>query len=208
MLHRHMLLLAISNVIWTFPFSQDSISTDEKTNTALIDPGMEYDNSNIPSDFNTGPSSTFSNNAIIDAKSPVTSPIIECTPDVSENDSAIDIIEKRFQNPQPARKSCPSGLLNVPSQKPNGSPNPRRKTPVGIPGTSPTSNNPCDNGNDGRTIHVSCKGGAIGRSVENAEHVLDCVPGQLSCRSPVPHEIQWRTMINRCRNIYRAKIFI
>ena len=184
------LFLAISTLILGNPIQQNSnILSDTKRLSPIeniIDATShdEFTIEHVDDSKNSelGLLSTPLTDGLIDLEPPIVTSSIECTSDVPKDGFSEDNIQRRGTSPQRAR-ICPSNFRQDPPKPQGGSqqPIPSLGTQRHQPESSKKSETPgnrCASNNEDRHIHLTCKGPAIGDSVANADHVLDCVPGK------------------------------
>lgn len=120
------------------------------------------------------------NSISIESQSSIETTYSKCSPEISTNDffnegvQDVNILFKGDQNvylSQYHDKKKHNAPQANPSMQPDAAASPQ------IPPIS--SENPCKN-HPNRTVHLTCKGPAIERSVENPDRVFSCVPGKSS----------------------------
>lgn len=169
-------------------------SNEQNPDTALFNP----DENDEAEDKHTDSMPEFSQNLLSDSTADEPSllwtPGTECTSAASASDILDQSIQQRSVLSRQLN-ACPSGFLLRPPGSRNGNlPNGRSSQPHGNGKTRSYRDSgnrdpekPCARDKDSRHVHVTCKGPAIGSSIENADHVLDCVPS----RSPRLFHFSW-----------------
>lgn len=180
-------LLAISTLILGNPIQQNSntlldtqrFSPFENTIDATFLGELTIEHVDNSKNSDLDPSPTPLNDGLIEINPSIVTSSIECTSDVPEDDVSGDNIQRRGISPQRGR-ICPFNFRQTPPIPQGGSQQRipslgTQRFPPESSKKSETPGNKCASNEENRLIHLTCKGPAIEDSVENADHVLDCV---------------------------------
>lgn len=167
---------------------EESISNDQNPVEALFYPDENVGGEDRFADSTPEVSQNLlSDFSSVDEPSLDGTPGTECTSAASANDILDQSIQERSIHSR-LQNACPSDFLSRPPGSNNGngrSPQSQKngktkldRDPTHRAPEHKDPENPCARNKDSRHQHVTCKGPAIGSSLVNADHVLDCVPGR------------------------------